>query len=231
MVRYVIVARGLVIRLDGRAVLGGLDLDVPAGRSVAVTGVSGAGKSTLLAVLAGLRRPDEGSVLVDGADVWRLSSRQRAALRLRSVGMVFQSAELLPELTLAENVELVLRLHGGRMDRSAVAAESLECLVAVGVDHLADRLPQQVSGGERQRAAVARALARRPRVILADEPTGALNPALARETAELLCAAAIRHDAALVVVTHNPEVAAVVDERWELAEGRLRLCDSASPLA
>jgi putative ABC transport system ATP-binding protein len=122
---FVIVARNLVVRLGGRAVLDGLDLEVAAGRSVAVTGVSGAGKSTLLAVLAGLRRPDDGSVLLDGTDLWGLSPRGRAALRLAKIGMVFQSAELIPELTLAENVELVLRLNRRRIRTAAMVAEAV----------------------------------------------------------------------------------------------------------
>lgn len=183
---------------------GGLAVD--GGTSVAIMGPSGCGKSTLLGLLAGLALPTSGLVTVGGTGVSELSERDRVRFRRRSVGMVYQSDNLLPHLTVEENVGLSLAI--GRRGGVAHAAEPAGALLdRLGLAELAARLPDQLSGGQRQRVAVARAVIHRPAIILADEPTGSLDADNARRVIDLLVEVHAHIDATLVIVTHDPAVA------------------------
>jgi ABC-type lipoprotein export system ATPase subunit len=207
-------------RYGAVTVLDGLDLDLPAGGYLALMGASGAGKSTALALIGGLERPQRGTVVVGGQALDRLAGDALADYRRRTVGFVFQHFGLLETLTALENVELALALDGvGRMERRARARE---LLAAVRLGGREEHRPSALSGGERQRVAVARALANRPRLILADEPTGNLDETAARVVLDLLGSLRSEHGCSLLVVTHNPVVARRADVSCELADGRLR---------
>lgn len=207
----------VVYGVSGRSLLDGADLAVPAGSSVSVMGPSGSGKSTLLMCVMGLIRPQSGLVEVVGQDVTRLSARALAAHRRRHVGMVFQFGELLPELTSVENVMIASLLAGDAVNEARSRAESL--LTRLGVPEAT--ATQDLSGGERQRVAVARALVNMPELLLADEPTGALDGEQREAVADLLFSTPREHGCALVVVTHDPMVAGRADVRLHLHEGRL----------
>ncbi len=190
-------------RLD---LFSGISLALHAGDVVAIVGPSGCGKSTLLHLLAGLDRPDAGRVLVDGRDWESLAPEAKARWRGESVGFVFQLHHLLPELTAEENVALPLLLAGTSDGAAREAAR--EILARVGLSRQAAALPRVLSGGERQRVAIARAVARRPRLLLCDEPTGSLDAAHAADVLGLLLGEARERAGALLVVTHDPGVAA-----------------------
>ena len=214
---------GLRHAYDGPAgpvpVLDGVDLEVAAGEHVALAGRSGAGKTTLLSLLGGLDRVRDGRLEVGGRDLRRLDRDGLAAYRRETVGFVFQHFGLLEALTARENVELALSLAGRPAAQRRIRAAEL--LAAVGVEHRAAHRPAALSGGERQRVAIARALANRPRLLLADEPTGNLDPASAATILDVLAALPAETGCTLVVVTHNPEVAGRADRRLALAAGRL----------
>lgn len=203
--------------MSGRSLLAGADLTVPAGSSVSVMGPSGSGKSTLLMCVMGLIRPQSGRVEIVGRDVTRLSARALAAHRRRHVGMVFQFGELLPELTPVENVMIASLLAGEAVTEARSRAESL--LTRLGVPGAT--ATQDLSGGERQRVAVGRALVNTPELLLADEPTGALDGEQREAVADLLFSTPREHGCALVVVTHDPMVAGRADVRLRVHEGRL----------
>lgn len=188
------------------------------GSSLAVTGPSGSGKSTLLALCAGLEQPTEGVVHLCGTDLTHTSEEERAALRLQFTGFVFQAFQLLPSLSALENVLVPLELRGQR--RSAAIARDL--LTTVGLASRLHHLPHQLSGGEQQRVAVARAFANQPKILFADEPTGNLDRAHADQIAELLFSLVKDHDSALMLVTHNPELAARCDAELHLDRGTLQ---------
>jgi putative ABC transport system ATP-binding protein len=198
-------------------VLDGVDLAVAPGESVAVLGPSGSGKSTLLALAAGLDRPTEGEVLLDGEPIHALSEDRLARLRRRKVGFVFQSFQLLGNLTARENVLLPLEIAGAR----DAGRRADELLAAVGLSERGHHYPSQLSGGEQQRVALARAFATRPPLLLADEPTGNLDSATGRRVLEVLAALREREGTTLVLVTHDPAVAAIADRRVHLADGRI----------
>jgi putative ABC transport system ATP-binding protein/lipoprotein-releasing system ATP-binding protein len=185
---------------------------VHAGEQIAITGPSGSGKSTLLHLLAGLDEPTAGHV------AWPAIGN-RAALRPGPVAMVFQGPSLLPALSIAENVALPLQLEGRREDDARAHART--ALAALDLDELADKLPEEISGGQAQRVAVARVLAGSPRLILADEPTGQLDRHNADAVIDVLLHAAASHGAALVISTHDPHVADRIATRWTVADGRL----------
>jgi ABC-type lipoprotein export system ATPase subunit len=218
----VIQARGLVKTYGaGRAarrVLDGADLDVAAGEVVAIVGRSGTGKSTLLHLVGALDRPEAGTIEVDGERVDGRSERALSAFRRRRVGFVFQFFHLVPELTGEENVLLPARLPGAPRGAAAHGRELIERL---GLGDAARRRPHELSGGEQQRLAVARALVLDPPVLLADEPTGNLDEASGAAVLELLRAAATA-DRAVVVVTHEPRTSAMADRTVTLVDGRLR---------
>jgi putative ABC transport system ATP-binding protein len=197
-------------------VLRGVSMAVEAGDWVAIMGPSGCGKSTLLHLLGGLDAPDEGSVVLDGIDIARLDVAGRAKLRRAKVGYVFQQYNLIPHLDVAANVELPQRLvHASRHDAHARGAELLGTL---GLAERADALPATLSGGEQQRVAIARALANRPELLLADEPTGALDSGASAVVMDLL-AAQHATGQTIVMVTHDPGVAARANRVVRLRDG------------
>ena len=184
----------------------GLSLAVSPGEAVSIVGPSGCGKSTLLHLLAGLDRPDSGRVLVGGRDWESLAPEPKARWRGETIGFVFQLHHLLPELTAEENVALPLLLAGSAEREARAAAREL--LSRVGLSRQAASLPRLLSGGERQRVAIARAVVRSPRILLCDEPTGSLDAAHAADVLELLLGTARERAGALLLVTHDPGVAA-----------------------
>ena len=200
-------------------VLAGAELELHESEIVSIMGPSGSGKSTMLACLAGLVRPQSGRVLFQGQDLATLSENRRSALRLRQFGFVFQFGDLVPELTLVENVELPLRFAN---TKPAVARrQAMEALDLLDIAELAGRRSFAVSGGELQRAAVARALVHSPAVVFADEPTGALDEANGRVVLDLFLHAAKVRQASIVLATHDPEVAGMATRRFAMREGRL----------
>jgi ABC-type lipoprotein export system ATPase subunit len=217
----VVCARGLVKAFgEGRAarrVLDGADLDVAAGEVVAVLGRSGSGKSTLLHLLGGLDRPDAGTVTVAGEAVTGASERALSILRRRRVGFVFQFFHLLPELSGEANVLLAGRLRGAHPDATARGRALVD---ALGLRSVAESLPSQLSGGEQQRFAIARALINDPALVLADEPTGNLDVEAGAEVLRLLRAGA-DEGRAVVMVTHESAATGIADRVLRLADGRL----------
>jgi putative ABC transport system ATP-binding protein len=194
-----------------------IDLAVAPGEFVAVLGPSGSGKSTLLGLAAGLDRPSAGEVLLDGRAIQALDESELARLRRGRIGFVFQSFQLLGNLTALENVLLPLEIAG--VERPLEAARAM--LVAVGLEERGHHYPTQLSGGEQQRVALARAFATEPALLLADEPTGNLDGATGAVVLELLTRLRAEHGTTLVLVTHDPEVAARADRRIHLRDGRI----------
>jgi putative ABC transport system ATP-binding protein len=202
------------------AALQGASVRVAAGEVLAVMGASGSGKSTLLHCLAGIVPPDAGTVVYDGREVSSLSDAERSALRRRDFGFVFQFGQLVPELSALENVALPLRLAGAR--RRDAERQAMGWLDRLDVGDVARKTPGQVSGGQGQRVAVARALVSGPRVVFADEPTGALDSLNGELVMGLLVGAARDTGAAVVLVTHEPRVAAYSDREVVVRDGRTR---------
>ncbi len=219
MTAPVLSCRGVVHDYDGTPALLGVDLDVREGEVVAVTGPSGSGKSTLLLCLAGILVPTQGSVQLGGVDLRALGARGRATLRRESVGMVFQYGTLVPELTGEENVALPLLLSG--RGRAEALVDARQWLGRLGVSSVAQTTGGRMSGGERQRVALARALVTGPRVVLADEPTGALDSVASDLVAGELVGVARDAGAAVVLVTHDARVAAHADREVHLWDGRV----------
>ena len=199
----------------GAPVFSAVSFDVAPGEFVAIVGESGVGKSTLLNCLAGLDHWDAGRIAHDGTDLGTLSDDQRAIWRRAHLGFVFQAFHVLPHLDVAQNVGLPLMLLGGSLNAGALARVE-EMLAAVGLAGLGRRLPQQLSGGQLQRVAIARALVHRPRLLLADEPTGNLDPATATRILDLLTAQARAAGAALVLATHSRAAAMRADRVLQL---------------
>jgi putative ABC transport system ATP-binding protein len=197
--------------------LDNVSLDVQAGESAAILGPSGSGKSTLLGLLAGLDRPTTGSVRLQDQDLNELDEDELAALRGRWCGFVFQSFHLVHDLTALENVMLPLELKGDPAARETAS----QWLGRVGLDQRRGHFPNQLSGGEQQRVALARAFAVEPALLFADEPTGSLDHANGRHVSELLFELNRDEGTALVLVTHDEELAGRCDRRWRLEEGRL----------
>lgn len=201
-------------------VLSDVNLELAPGSSTAIMGASGSGKSTLLQVLAGMLVPSGGSVSLADEEFSGLSERRRNKIRLRQFGFVFQFGELLPELTLAENVELPLLFMGAPRSRSRVVAADM--LASVGLSNEERRYVTQVSGGQQQRAAIARALAHRPSILLADEPTGSLDEVAADDVLGQLLGMGPAYGAAVVLVTHSPAVANRCARVFTLRHGTLQ---------
>lgn len=203
-------------------ILKGISLAIRQGEAVGLVGPSGSGKSSLLMVLAGLERADAGRVEVAGQQLTGLDEDALARFRGRHVGIVFQAFHLIPTMTALENVAVPLEL-AGRADAFARAAAEL---TAVGLGHRLDHYPSQLSGGEQQRVAVARALAPEPRILVADEPTGNLDEATGKQIMDLLFEAQTRRGATLVIVTHDPTLARRCDRMVRLRSGAVETADA-----
>lgn len=211
---------GLSKRFGTRIVLDGLDLRIAAGEYVAIVGESGSGKSTLLNLIAGLDQPDAGSIAIDGVDLATMNDEQRTLTRRARIGFVFQSFHILPHLTVEQNVELPLVLLGA--DRSARHARTAKLLMGVGLSERGSSMPRELSGGELQRVAIARALAHRPALVLADEPTGNLDPDTAHTVLNLLAFEIRSRGAGGLLVTHSEVAARSADRVLVLDHGQLR---------
>jgi predicted ABC-type transport system involved in lysophospholipase L1 biosynthesis ATPase subunit len=198
-------------------VLRGLSLELPRGETTSLIGVSGSGKTTLLSVLAGLMRPESGTVTFDGRSLHDLDDTGRARLRARRIGVVLQSGNLIPFLTAAENIALAIELGGGPRPRAR--ARALELLDEVGLAGRADHEPRRMSGGEAQRVSVAMALANDPELLLADEVTGQLDSASARRVMEVIQGAWRDRGLTVLFVTHDGELAARAEHRLRLHDG------------
>ncbi len=216
-----IAIRNLSMRLSsgGRevSILDDIALDIPSKQFLAIVGPSGSGKSTLLGLIAGMDVPTAGTIVLDGRDITTLSEDELARLRREKVGYVFQSFHLIPTLTARENVAVPLELAG---DPEAENKANV-LLQTVGLEARGHHYPAQLSGGEQQRVAVARAFANRPAILLADEPTGNLDTATGRQVIELLIRLNRDHGSTLVLVTHDPELAAHADRVVRLLDGRI----------
>jgi len=200
-----------------RPVLTGLDLQVNAGECVALLGRSGSGKSTLLNLMAGIDLPDSGDILIQGENLTQLSEQERTLFRRRHIGFVYQSFNLIPTLTAAENIALTLELNA--LPEQQIEARVSKLLQQVGLEDRAAAFPDQLSGGEQQRIAIVRALAHRPALILADEPTGNLDAVTGSSILQLLTGLARNAEQTLIMVTHSLEVANAADRMVNLEQG------------
>lgn len=212
-------ARDVHVRFGRTVALDGLSVEITGGEIVAVLGPSGSGKSTLLLCLAGIIPPDSGDVRYRGRSLPALTDQARTRLRRDEFGFVFQFGQLVPELTAIDNVSLPLRLAGLR--RRDADGRAREFLSSLGVDDVADKRAGEMSGGQAQRVAVARALVARPRVIFADEPTGALDSTNGELVMELFVSTARQQGSTVLLVTHEPQVAAYADRQIVVRDGRL----------
>ncbi|MFC4438491.1 MULTISPECIES: ABC transporter ATP-binding protein [Natrialbaceae] len=212
----VLAADAVSVRRGGQPILEELSLSIPAGSRTLVRGPSGAGKTTLFSVLGLLETPDAGQLRVDGTDASSLSERRRARLRRDAIGFVFQDFQLVPDLTARENA-LLPQSHGGERDPDWID----ELLETLAVADRADRYPATLSGGEKQRVAIARALANRPDVVLADEPTGQLDPETTERVTGLLLDVHDSADTALLTISHDPSLASLFDRTVTLRNGQL----------
>jgi lipoprotein-releasing system ATP-binding protein len=216
-------ATGLVRRIEGaisHTLVNGIDLKVEKGEFLAITGPSGSGKSSLLYLLGLLDAPSEGEVIICGQPTSRLSESERADVRLTKCGFVFQFHFLLPEFTSLQNVLLPMRAAGTMRDQE-MGERAFELLTSLGLKDHADKRPDQLSGGQRQRVAIARALANRPEIIVADEPTGALDTSSTAQVFSILRQIA-DSGRTVVVVTHDPALAARADRRLHIVDGKIQ---------
>lgn len=194
-----------------------INLTINQGEFVAIVGASGSGKSTLLHAMAGLDKPTEGNIIIDNQDVYTLKDDNLAAFRRRKIGFVFQSLNLIPVLTLEENIQLPILLDYQKIDKDYLN----ELLVLLGLSDRKNHLPSQLSGGQQQRAAIARALIYKPSIIFADEPTGNLDKKNSKEVMELLKLSSKKYKQTLVVVTHDLEIASAADRIITLSDGEI----------
>ena len=197
--------------------LDGVDLTVENGEFVAIVGTSGSGKSTLLHMLGGLDRPTGGSVLVEGQDIFALKDEELTIFRRRKIGFVFQSYNLVPVLSVYDNIILPIQLDGGRVDEAYVK----QVIEALGLEQKLDRLPNQLSGGQQQRVAIARALATKPAILLADEPTGNLDSRTSQDVLSLMKTTGQKFAQTMVMITHNEEIAQLADRIVRIEDGRI----------
>lgn len=194
-----------------------INLTINQGEFVAIVGASGSGKSTLLHAMAGLDKPTEGNIIIDNQDIYTLKDDNLAAFRRRKIGFVFQSLNLIPVLTLEENIQLPILLDYQKIDKDYLN----ELLLLLGLSDRKDHLPSQLSGGQQQRAAIARALIYKPSIIFADEPTGNLDKKNSKEVMELLKLSSKKYKQTLVVVTHDLEIASAADRIITLSDGEI----------
>ncbi len=198
--------------------LNGLSAVIEQGEFLAILGPSGSGKSTLLHILGGLDSPTKGSVIIDGADISEYSDQELAKYRRKTVGFVFQSFNLLPALTVQENIEMPVLIDEGEIDKEYL--EEIE--KGLEIDDLKKRLPSQISGGQMQRVAIARALANKPTIILADEPTGNLDSEISEKVLSLFLETCRKYGQTLVMITHNEEIAAKADRIIRIRDGKIQ---------
>lgn len=210
--------RGYTVGKKRIEVLRGIDLSIEKGEKVFLCGPSGAGKTTLMYTLAGLERPEQGSVHIDGIELYKLSKRQQAKLRNARMSYIFQNYYLMPELTALENV-MIPAMIGGKGDEAAAKA----ALDRVGLSHRYDHLPTELSGGEQQRVAIARALVNKPEIIFADEPTGNLDSKNGEQVMKLLLDLTSEDGATLVVVTHDQSLARFGDHTLIVKDGSVKV--------
>ena len=197
--------------------LDGVNLTVADGEFVAIVGTSGSGKSTLLHMLGGLDRPTSGAVTVDGKDIFSLKDEALTIFHRRKIGFVFQSFNLVPVLTVRENIVLPIQLDGGRVDENYVG----QVVTALGLEKKLDSLPGQLSGGQQQRVAIARALAAKPAILLADEPTGNLDSRTSQDVLSLMKVTGRKFAQTMVMITHNEEIAQLSDRIVRIEDGRI----------
>ncbi len=197
--------------------LDGVDLSVESGEFVAIVGTSGSGKSTLLHMLGGLDRPTSGTVTVDGRDIFSLKDEALTIFRRRKIGFVFQSYNLVPILSVWENIVLPIQLDGGKVDERYVG----EVIAALGLEKKLRSLPNQLSGGQQQRVAIARALATKPAILLADEPTGNLDSKTSQDVLGLMKVTGQKFSQTMVMITHNEEIAQMADRIVRIEDGRI----------
>ena len=197
--------------------LDGVDLTVEDGEFVAIVGTSGSGKSTLLHMLGGLDQPTSGSVTVEGKDIFSLKDEALTIFRRRKIGFVFQSFNLVPVLTVRENIVLPIQLDGSKVDEDYVG----QVVSALGLEKKLDNLPGQLSGGQQQRVAIARALAAKPAILLADEPTGNLDSRTSQDVLSLMKVTGRKFAQTMVMITHNEEIAQLSDRIVRIEDGRI----------
>lgn len=197
--------------------LDGVDLAVEDGEFVAIVGTSGSGKSTLLHMLGGLDRPTNGTVIVDGKDIFSLKDEALTIFRRRKIGFVFQSFNLVPVLTVRENIVLPIQLDGGKVDEDYVN----QVVSALGLEKKLDNLPSQLSGGQQQRVSIARALAKNPKLLLCDEPTGALDYKTGKQVLGLLQETCRKTGRTVIVITHNTALTAMADRVIQVRSGQI----------
>ena len=197
--------------------LDGVDLQVESGEFVAIVGTSGSGKSTLLHMLGGLDRPTGGTVLVEGRDIFSLRDEERTIFRRRKIGFVFQSYNLVPVLSVYDNIVLPIQLDGGSVDRDYVE----QVIGALGLEQKLGSFPNQLSGGQQQRVAIARALATKPAILLADEPTGNLDSKTSQDVLSLMKVTGQRFAQTMVMIPHNEEIAQLSDRIVRIEDGRI----------
>ncbi len=197
--------------------LDGVDLSVEKGEFVAIVGTSGSGKSTLLHMLGGLDRPTSGSVTVDGRELSKLKDEELTVFRRRKIGFVFQNYNLVPVLSVYENIVLPIQLDGNREDEAYVK----KIIETLGLEKKLNNLPNKLSGGQQQRVAIARALAAKPAIILADEPTGNLDSSTSQDVMGLLKVTSERFAQTIVMITHNEEIAQMADRIIRIEDGRI----------
>ena len=197
--------------------LDGVDLRVEQGEFVAIVGTSGSGKSTLLHMLGGLDRPTSGTVTVDGRDIFALKDEALTIFRRRKIGFVFQSYNLVPVLSVWENIVLPIQLDGAKVDEAYVQ----EVIATLGLEKKLPNLPNQLSGGQQQRVAIARALATKPAILLADEPTGNLDSKTSQDVLGLMKVTGQKFAQTMVMITHNEEIAQMADRIVRIEDGRI----------
>lgn len=212
-----VMARGVTKRFGELEVLKGIDLDIRQGEVVAITGASGAGKTTLLQILGTLDRPTSGSVMIDGTEVSRLSGKSLAAFRNKKIGFVFQFHQLLPEFTALENVMMPALIGGAPRDEAE--AKAVELLTFLNLSHRSGHKPAEMSGGEKQRAAIARALMNNPAVVFADEPSGNLDSHNADELQSLFFSLREKFGQTFAIVTHDMRLASTCDRMIMMKDG------------
>ena len=200
-------------------ILNGIDLIIPSGQFVAITGASGSGKTTLLSLIAGLDEPTEGNIKINGQDITKLNEDELAELRSQHFGFIFQNFNLIPTLTALENVALSAELNGTNGSKK----KSMELLDLVGLTNRIHHYPTQLSGGEQQRIAIARALINNPRIVLADEPTGNLDEETGVQVMDILLRLNQKHQTTFIMITHNPSLASKMQFQYRMENGQLHL--------